>query len=100
MGRKWTMRIIALGGHWSYLAVVDDESGVWKVDPETYVRQDNGIAIAELEDILGLSSDYDGILAGGFDWPSRHAAYVMDWRPGSVVLDIDPPYDYDPNVVY
>ena len=100
MGRKWTMRITALEGHWSYLAVVDGESGVWTVDPETYVRQDNGMTLEEVEESLAVSRYHCETIPGGFGPESRHVMFVQEWRPGSAVLEVDPPYDYDPNVVY
>ena len=89
-----------MGGCWSYLASVDDETGIWQVDRETYVLWDNGMTAEEVEDALCASEFHDDLMPGGFGAESRHAMFVQSWRPGSVVLEVDPPYDYDPNVLY
>ena len=100
MGRKWTMQIAALGGRWTYLAMVDEDSGVWEVVPDTYNRQDNGMTIEELELALSASQYHDDTTPGGFGIESRHAEFVMRWRPGSKVLEVNPPYEFDPDVIY
>ena len=100
MGRLWTMRIVALGGESSYLASVDDETGVWTVEPETYTQPDKVMALEELELVLSISDGWDDVIPGGFGHDSRHAQFALYWRPGSISLDVDPPYEYYPNVLY
>ena len=100
MGRKWTMQIAALGGRWTYLAMVDGDSGVWEVVPDTYNRQDNGMTIEEVEESLLASDLHWETVPGGFGIESRHAMFAQYWRPGSKVLEVNPPYEFDPDVIY
>lgn len=78
MGRRWTMRITALEGCWSYLASVDDETGIWHVDRETYVHRDNGMTAEEVEEALCASELYDDLMPGGFGSESRHAMFAQN----------------------